>query len=405
MQIENISDEDMMNMEVPPSFTSSPEPVVEQQEEQEPALEPEPAPAEEDQQPEGTDDEDGGEADGTEVKEPEGNADLSDNDLDKQETPTPEKKEAEPAPVQEVVKEEAPSPAVKADEKAPAVDFAVEYAKLVGTPIKANGKEIVLKNTDEVLRLVQQGANYAKRMEDLKPARKSAAMLEKANLLGDELALSHMIDLYNGKPEALVKLVKDLKIDIYSLDLEGDNKYTPTSHLQTDEAVTFDETLKEVRTLEGGNEAMKLIDSWDQTSKNMIWGNATAIRQIYDYKQSGVYDTVATEVERRRTLGQIPADTPFIMAFQAVGEEIAKAAEANAPTPVPTQQNNLRPEPAKPVTRTPVASGVAPRKVEAPDARAVAAASPRGGTGQAKQTIDIYQYSDADIEKMSGPPV
>jgi hypothetical protein len=403
MQIENISDEDMMNMEAPPTFVTNPEP-VEQQEE--PVVEPEPAAVVEEQQLEGDDNED---EDEDEVKEAEGNADLSDTDLDNQEVPVlvPEKKEVEPASVVEpkAEKKEAPKPADKADEKASEIDFAVEYAKLVGTPIKANGKEITLKNTDEVLRLVQQGANYAKRMEDLKPARKSAAMLEKANLLGDEIALSHMIDLYNGKPEALVKLVKDLKIDIYSLDLEGESKYTPTSHLQTDEAVTFDETLKEVRTLEGGNEAMKLIDSWDQSSKNMIWGNATAIRQIYDYKQSGVYDTVATEVERRRTLGQIPADTPFIVAFQAVGEEIAKAAEASAPIPAPTQQNNLRPEPAKPATRTPVASGVAPRKVETPDARAVAAASPRGGVGQAKQSIDIYQYSDADIEKMSGPPV
>jgi len=406
-QVQNLTDEDILNMQVPPVFSE--ETPAEDIQEESPITPPEEEqPAAEGLKPEGEADAGGAEGDDKEGEKPKGE-DLADDQLGEAPAVTEPKTpaastEVKDAPATDKEKPaEAEKPAADKVEDKPAVDFAAEYAKLVGSPIKANGKEIVLKNTDEVLRLVQQGANYNKRMEELKPARKSAAILESAGLLGNDVALSHMIDLYNGNPQAIAKMIKDLKIDIYSLDLDAGDKYTPVSHLQSDEAVTFQDTLKEVRTLEGGKEAMLLIDSWDQKSKDMIWGNSAAVRQIYDYKQTGIYDTVATEVERRKTLGQIPEGTPFIVAFQAVGEEIAAQAAAANPSTAALPETPVVAEPAKPATRTPVASGPAPVKQEKPDARAAAAASPRGGVGAAKQIPDIYSLSDADIEKMSSP--
>lgn len=422
MKIEDLSDEAFNDL-TEPTFSAPAEDELPagQEEQEEPASPPitEEEPTVE--TAEGEADADRAAGEGEEGEKPEGDEDLSDADLDKKTppvfTPAPEKPEGEKT-APEPEKKEAPKEGVKpAKEAAPAakpaetdqiIDYKSEFEKLIGKPIKANGKEITLKNADEAIRLIQQGAGYANKMEQLKPARKSAAMLESAGLLGDETALSHMIDLYNGNPAAIAKLVKDLKIDIFALDLDAGDQYTPVSHLQTDETVNFAETLKEVRTLEGGQQAMALIDAMDPQSKQMIWGNAKAIRQIYDYKQSGVYDTVANEVERRRTLGEISPDIPFIVAFGQVGEEMAKATEQQEPDPAPLQPvTPPTPVPAKPVERTPVASGPAPRKPDTADARAAAAAaSPRSGAGgEAKQPIDIYQYSDADIEKMSAPPV
>ena len=363
---------------------------------------------------EGEDDAGGAEGDDKEVESPK-DEDLSDEQINNLQSPSfSEEKPAAPAAKDDKKsedkqkdKEQAPE-APKEGEQEPeaqGIDYKAEFEKLVGAPIKANGKEITLKNTDEVLRLVQQGAGYAQKMEQLKPARKSAAMLESAGLLGDEAALSQMIDLYNGDPKALAKLVKDLNIDIYALDMEAGDTYTPNSHIQSDEAVNFQDTLKEVRALEGGKEALTLIDGMDAKSKQILWGNSEAVRQLYDYKQSGIYDRVANEVHRRRTLGMIPADTPFIIAFENVGSELAKAEAERSTTPAAeVNPNPPAPVPAKPVARTPIASGPAPRRNTAPDARAAAAASPRSGGGAAKPTIDIFSLSDEDIEKMSAPP-
>lgn len=418
----NMSDEDLQGLDDSAfsdvTLEETPEPAAQDQQEEQQL---DPAPAEDDgQKTEGEADAGGAEGDDKEGEKPEVK-DLSDEDINKETPPVPIQDKpvaeaitgGEKADTDEVGKAaDSISGAQVADTVAAGsvndkvLDYKSEYEKLIGVPIKANGKDIVLKNADEAKRLIQQGAGYAQKMEQLKPARKSAAMLEAAGLLGDENALGHMIDLYNGDPKAIAKLVKDLKIDIFSVDMDAADQYTPRSHLQTDEAVTFKETLKEVRTLEGGNEALALIDKWDQKSKDMVWGNAQAVRQIYEYKQSGIYDEVATEVERRRTLGQIPAGEPFILSFQAVGDEMARAAQA-AETASNASSEPVTPPttaPAKAAERVPVHSGPAPRKTQAPDPRANAAASPRVGAGQAKQIPDIYALSDADFEKLQTPP-
>lgn len=399
MNFAHMSDDELMS--APPPVVSN-EPVVEENTDtvNQPDID-------QDLTNEGEDELGGGEADDSEVQQP-SVEDLSDEELANQQPPATTTQDPPAEEPKKDEKEKAPEPVVQepAVDTPPAIDPAVEYGRLIGSPIKANGKELVLKNTDEAIRLIQQGANYAKRMEELKPARRTATILEQAGLLGNEEALLQMIDLYNGKPEAITKMAKDLKIDLYALDMETSDTYRPTGNRVTDEQVTFNETLKEVRTLPGGLEAMQLIDTWDQASKDLIWGNAQAVREIYDYKQNGVYDIVATEVERRRTLGQIPEGMPFIQAFAVVGEELGKSAPAGntatAPEPIPSTPT---PEPAKPVVRTPVATGPAPRKPAAtPDNRAAAAAAPRGGGGvAAKPAIDIYSLSDADIERMQSP--
>lgn len=419
----NLSDEDFAALgDTPPA----PEPAAEQQEQQEQQQEQTPTPNAEGegevQKPEGEGDDARGAAEGEEAESTDG-AELSDEDALKQPGTTkpkaPEPKaEGEGAAAPEPKKETPPAEkpkegeaaAEKTGEEAPVedkTDYKAEFGKLVGVPIKANGREITLKSADEALRLIQQGAGYAQKMEQLKPARKSAAMLEAAGLLGNEAALGQMIDLYKGDTKAIARLVKDLNIDIFSLDKDSGDNYTPNSHLQTDAAVNFSDTLKEIRTLDGGKEAMALIDAMDQQSKDLIWGNAEAIRQIYEYKQTGVYDTVATELERRRLLGEIPADIPYIVAFQRVGEDVAKASDAEAARQAALRERNPPvAEPAKPAPRTPISTGPAPKKPEAPNApaAAAAAAAPRTGAGAAKQVHDIYNLSDADIEKMQSFP-
>lgn len=420
MNIENLTDDDILNMQAPPPVDAPAEEqggeaISEGGEGDQPVVEDDQTPPDENAgdepvEGEGGSNEDGGEADAEAGTEPK-TEDLSDADLGDT-PPTPKKvEEKETAPKKETVEGDLKAQEAPKNEEPPkvegeAINFETEYKKLIGAPIKANGREIVLKSVDEAVRLVQQGANYAKRMEELKPARKQAAMLESAGLLGNEVALSHMIDLYNGKPEAIAKMVKELNIDIYSLDLASGDNYTPNSHLRSDDAFNFQETIKEVRTLDGGEEAMKLIEGWDMQSRQIIWGNSAAVRQIYDYKQSGVYDIVATEVERRKLLGDIPEGTPFIKAFQAVGDELSRTGQLGAPAapaPAPEQRTTPLAPPAKQQPRTPISSGPAPRKQPAPDSRAAAASAPRAGVGAVKEAIDIFSLSDDDIAKMQSP--
>src|SRR5690606_21653948 len=71
-----------------------------------------------------------------------------------------------------------------------------DYEKLykeIMKPFKANGREIKLNSPEEVITLMQKGANYTKKMQALQPHLKIVRMLENNQLL-DEGKLSQLID-------------------------------------------------------------------------------------------------------------------------------------------------------------------------------------------------------------------
>ena len=88
------------------------------------------------------------------------------------------------------------------------VNYEAEYRKVVGTPFKANGKEITVDSAEDAIKLMQMGANYHKQMQQLKPAKRVIAMLEQAGLM-DEQKLNHVIDIMNGNSQAIHKLIQE----------------------------------------------------------------------------------------------------------------------------------------------------------------------------------------------------
>ena len=76
------------------------------------------------------------------------------------------------------------------------------FFKQVMAPFKANGRTIELKSPDEAIRLMQMGAGYGRKIQDLQPHLKVLRMLEKNELL-DENKLSFLIDVNAKNPEAI----------------------------------------------------------------------------------------------------------------------------------------------------------------------------------------------------------
>src|SRR5215207_849386 len=77
-------------------------------------------------------------------------------------------------------------------------DFMAEVLK----PFKANGREMSVTSPEEVRTLMQQGANYNKKMQGLKPHLALVKQLEQNNLLSDE-KIGFLIDLSKKNPEAM----------------------------------------------------------------------------------------------------------------------------------------------------------------------------------------------------------
>lgn len=194
---------------------------------------------------------------------------------------------------------------------------------------RANGKVITLKDASEAEALMQMGANYTYKMQQLKPAREIVAMLERHDLADTE-KLSFAIDLMNGDEKAVQKFLKDKNIDPLSIDTESESDYVQTDHSVSSAEVTFQDAVTDMRGKDGGEKLLRTIyDTWDPQSKQALVESPQILDIIYQQRTSGVYDVVTQEIERMKTLGQMDPSTPFIQAYQTAGDALVKNGTIN----------------------------------------------------------------------------
>lgn len=285
-------------------------------------------------------------------------------------------------------KQEKPAvPAAKPDgQEATPPNFEESYKQLMA-PIHANGKTIELHSPDELRQLAQMGANYTKKMQAIAPHRKVLMMLENNGLL-DEGKLSFLIDLEKKNPEAIKKLIKEAGINPLDIDTEVEPTYREGNHRVTDEEAAFVSQLEDLKSTPEGTQTIQTINNWDQASKEVLWNNPSLMATIHSQRANGIYDTIAKEIDRRRTLGQIPTEVPFLQAYKAVGDELHNAGAFN----------NLGTKP--PQGKTPVAVRPAvPKPPVANGDKASAAAPSRSTPKVAKPFVNPLQMSDDEFMK------
>lgn len=198
-------------------------------------------------------------------------------------------------------------------------DYKSVYDKLM-TPFKANGKEIKLNNVDEAIRLMQMGAGYGRKLQDLQPHLKTIRMLEKNNLL-DPAKLSFFIDLDKKNPDAIKKFIKDSGIDPLDLNTDDNVSYRPTNHSVSDSEMSFKNALDEVLTSPSGKETVQIINTeWDKKSKEALWESPEILGVIQSQRDNGLYAQITAEIDRQKLLGHIPPNTPFLAAYKTAGD-------------------------------------------------------------------------------------
>ncbi len=274
------------------------------------------------------------------------------------------------------------------------VDYEAAYKKIMA-PFKANGREIKLNNPEEVIQLMQRGANYTKKMQALQPSLKILRMLEN-NELHDENKINHVIDIMKGDKEAIRHFLKEKGIDPLDFDSESGKQYKPGNHKISDNAMNFVSTLDEMKESEHGNAVIADANTWDDASKNAIFENPQVLSLLADHRQKGYYDQIVGEIEKQRSLGNTEiARLPFLHAYKVVGDAMEQKglfAPAKADTP-------------KKDTQTPtsvVAKQTAPRKPTKTNGDKAKAASPtQQSNKKAAETINPLAMSDDEfLEQM-----
>lgn len=301
--------------------------------------------------------------------------------------------EAEPStaePGQEQKEEGKQSEGLPAD-----FNYKEGYEKLMA-PFKANGKMITPRSPEEAISLMQMGANYTRKMQELQPYRKVMLMLQNNGLM-DEEKLSFLIDLDKKNPEAIKKLLKDSGTDPLDFNPEEEINYQGGNYRVTDTEADFATEIDDLKSTQEGQATLGVISStWDAASKDALYQNRGLLHTIHEQRENGIYDTIANEVNRLQMLGQIPVGTPFIQAYNHVGNLLAQQGAFNqVAKPEPVQA-------VKPAVQ-PVVRVAQPKQTLANNEQAKAASLNRAATRKATPIVNPLAMSDEDFAKLPVP--
>jgi hypothetical protein len=369
----NMSDEDFSNIDI------MPEPPQEEELEVENSQAPEEEAEEDDTSTE--DEEDPADINKSESEE-------DDPDVDPAETPEDTATTEEDETPGSETTEDAP----KAGEEG--FDYKSAYETMM-KPFKANGKVVNVESPDELVQLAQMGANYTKKMQGLQPHLKVVRMLQNHGVM-DEQKLSYLIDLDKRDPAAIQKLVKDSGIDPMDIDTSADSSYRSKDRRVTDEEYRFTSTLEEVASNPAGKEVVASINKdWDRKSKDAIWADPNIMRVLTSQKESGIFDQITTEIERRQTLGKLQG-VAFIQAYKDVGEEMTQAGSFKAQA---TDENTVT-DPSQKSTQRVVKTSTAKRNAVSNNDKVKAASAPKSTpASKAKEDFNPLSMTDEEFEK------
>ena len=244
--------------------------------------------------------------------------------------------ESEPEPV----KEKEVSKNIEVDDKSatiqnnktdntPSINYEEFYQKIMA-PFKANGTMIKLNNPEEVISLMQKGANYTKKTQELSRYKKTGYLLERANLL-NEARVGLLIDAAQGNKEAIKQILRDNKIDPMSLvdDSIEENQPRYVSNTRISDAdIDLQETVNDISSNPGGKEFLDQTLKFDHETQLILSTKPHLLSVLYSHTQNkdntghSIYDYISSEINRRKTIGIMPDSMPFIQAYDVIATEI-----------------------------------------------------------------------------------
>ena len=214
---------------------------------------------------------------------------------------------------------------------------AEDFVKQVTAEFTANGRQVRIEKPEDIVRLMQMGMNYNKKMEAIKPNMGLIKTLKEHGLDNPE-TLQFLIDLKKHDKAAIAKLLKDAEIDTYDLpDLE-ETPYTSQTAIISNQQAEFENVLADLNQLPKGTELIQSLgrsETWDDDSLEFFRTQPEALYHLYNDKNSGLYDEVLRVIDTDKTLGRIPQtwlQKPFVELYEFVATSLTQQQQ------VPTSQ-------------------------------------------------------------------
>ena len=164
---------------------------------------------------------------------------------------------------------------------------------------KANGREYEFSE-DEVReqfpKIFGQAMDYTKKMQAIKPWRKTIDAIEGAQLSHDDVNL--MIDVLKGDKDAVAAVLKRTGVDALELDIEQ-SRYVPKDYGRDDKALAVKDVIDEISADAEYNTTYKILSKeWDDGSFREMTSDPELIKLLHIDVKSGMYDRVQPIAEK-----------------------------------------------------------------------------------------------------------
>ena len=164
---------------------------------------------------------------------------------------------------------------------------------------KANGREYEFSE-DEVReqfpKIFGQAMDYTKKMQAIKPWRKTIDAIEGAQLSHEDVNL--MIDVLKGDKDAVAAVLKRTGVDALELDIEQ-SRYVPKDYGRDDKALAVKDVIDEISADAEYNTTYKILSKeWDDGSFREMTSDPELIKLLHIDVKSGMYDRVQPIAEK-----------------------------------------------------------------------------------------------------------
>ena len=242
---------------------------------------------------------------------------------------------------------------------------AEEFRNLLTKPFKASGREVVFKDPQDILRLMQQGFDYQKKMAGFKPQKRIIKTLEQHGLL-DEAKLNQLIELSQGKPEAVAQFLKDRNIDTFELPDVEEKPHQYGNYMVNEQQVEFEEKVNELRGTSYGNAVLNFVNSLPDQDFTTVFNNQKILDDLSFHAQSGLLDDALNQLAADRAVGKVPSDMTPLDAYNAISGYLYQQNQAKYnPSQPRVVGNNLQTEPQQQKPVSPKATAGIPNNHEA----------------------------------------
>lgn len=258
---------------------------------------------------------------------------------------------------------------------------------------KANGKDYTFSE-DEVKaqfpKIFGQAMDYTKKMQAMKPWRKTIDAMEQAKLSHNDVNL--MIDVLKGDKDAIAEVIKRTGVDALELDTE-DSKYVAKDYGRDDATLALRDVIDEISGDPEYETTHKILaNEWDDTSWKRLSSDPEMIKLLHIDVKNGMFQRIQPIADKLKTY-----DRGSKSDLEYYGEAARQYAYETQQAQRATDERNINEARTRELNAVRANQQKVVNTKEAAQARK--AATPVKKTAGIKKVVDYLDDSDEEYDK------